>query len=157
MDNHTESQRKLNMSHIRSSSKSEEIVRHFLFSKGFRYRKNDKRYAGKPDIVLPKYKTIIFINGCFWHQHNGCKGATIPKTNVSYWENKLRNNCIRDKANIDILNKQKWNVIVIWECMLSHKKIEETLNNLILDIINSFPGVTNNENNRFTTECANFN
>ena len=130
MDNHTIEQRHLNMSHIRSVSKPEEIVRRYLFSQGFRYRKNDSRYAGKPDIVLPKYKTIVFVNGCFWHQHPGCSKAAIPKSNTEYWLPKLERNTARDKRNIEILENDGWRVLIIWECMLSKKKREQTLREL---------------------------
>lgn len=85
MDVHSKETRSYNMSRIRSTNtKPEEIVRKYLFSKGFRYRKNDKRYPGKPDIVLPKYKTIVFVNGCFWHGHTGCRYFVIPKTNTEF-------------------------------------------------------------------------
>lgn len=135
MDNHTKEQRHKNMSHIKSVSKPEEIVRSYLFSQGFRFRKNDSRFAGKPDIVLPKYKTIVFINGCFWHQHPGCKKATIPKTNIDYWIPKLRNNVNRDKQNIEKLTGEGWRVLIVWECMLVKKCREETLSNLKADIV----------------------
>ncbi len=127
MDNHTIEQRHQNMSHIRSTSKPEEIVRKYLFSEGFRYRKNDKRYAGKPDIVLPKYRTVIFVNGCFWHQHPGCVKAAIPKSNTDYWLPKLEKNRLRDKQVITALENEGWHVLVVWECMLSRKNRSETL------------------------------
>lgn len=118
MDNHTEEQRHFNMSRIKSNNtKPEEFVRKYLFAHGFRYRKNDKRYAGHPDIVLPKYKTIIFINGCFWHMHN-CKDFVLPKSNIEYWIPKLEHNRERDEANKRRLQTEGWNVIVIWECEL---------------------------------------
>ncbi|MBR3243952.1 MAG: DNA mismatch endonuclease Vsr [Parasporobacterium sp.] len=134
MDNHTKEQRHQNMSHIKSESKPEEIVRKYLFSHGFRYRKNDKRYAGTPDIVLPKYRTVIFVNGCFWHQHVDCPRASVPKTNTNYWIPKLKNNVLRDKNNKLILEKDGWKVLVVWECMLSKKIREETLTKLKKDI-----------------------
>jgi DNA mismatch endonuclease (patch repair protein) len=105
MDDLTTEQRHVNMSHIQSkNTKPEMIVRKYLFSKGFRYRVNDKRYPGHPDIVLPKYKTVIFINGCFWHQHPNCKYASIPKTNKEYWIPKLQKNVERDKLNYKIFS-----------------------------------------------------
>ena len=134
MDNHTVEQRHENMSRIRSVSKHEEIVRKYLFSQGFRYRKNDKRYKGRPDVVLPKYKTVVFVNGCFWHQHPGCSKAAIPKSNTDYWLPKLEKNVLRDQQNIDYLEKDGWNVLVVWECMLSKEKREETLQKLKEDI-----------------------
>lgn len=130
MDNHTVEQRHQNMVRIRSVSKPEEIVRKYLFSQGFRFRKNDKRYPGKPDVVLPRYKTIVFINGCFWHQHPNCPKAVLPKSNIDYWIPKLTRNVLRDKQNYEILKNGGWHVIVVWECMLSKLNREETLKNL---------------------------
>lgn len=134
MDNHSVEQRHYNMSRINSkNTKPEEIVRKFLFSHGFRYRKNDKRYPGHPDIVLPKYKTVIFVNGCFWHMHD-CNEFVLPKSNLDYWLPKLERNKQRDKENIDKLQALGWNVIVIWECEL---KVEGFLHALTDKIINS--------------------
>ncbi len=112
-------------------TKPEILVRKFLFSHGFRYRKNDKRYPGKPDIVLPKYKTIIFIHGCFWHGHN-CPAGKLPETNKSFWTKKIFGNIERDKRNKQELKKLGWNVITIWQCELKNTKIRiKTLNRLI--------------------------
>ena len=123
MDVLTPEQRHKNMSRIRGQdTKPEEIVRKYLFSKGFRYRKNDRRYPGKPDIVLPKYRAVIFINGCFWHQHAGCRYASIPKSRQDFWLPKLRGNVERDQQNIDALTKSGWRVIVVWECEIRLKK-----------------------------------
>ena len=127
MDNHTSEQRHRNMVNIKSVSSLEDKVRKYLFSKGFRYRKNDRRYPGHPDIILPKYHTVIFINGCFWHQHPGCSRATVPKTNLEYCETKLRRNKERDEENCRILKEKGWNVVVLWECELTNKRFEETL------------------------------
>lgn len=114
------------MSHIRSKeTKPEDVVRKFLFSNGFRYRKNDKRYPGKPDIVLPKYKTIIFVHGCFWHQHPGCKAARIPDTNSDYWRDKFMRNIARDKKDQQRLKDLGWRVIVVWECEILNKSKRE--------------------------------
>jgi DNA mismatch endonuclease (patch repair protein) len=99
-------------------TKPEIAVRKFLFSKGFRYRKNVKSLPGKPDIVLPKYKTIIFINGCFWHGHE-CKAAKLPETRKEFWLNKIESNIIRDKKNILELKKTGWHTIVIWQCEIN--------------------------------------
>ena len=122
----TKKQRHYNMSRICSkNTKPEEIVRKYLFSKGFRYRKNDARYPGKPDIVLPKYKTIIFINGCFWHQHPGCKVARIPDTNSEFWKNKFKKNIARDAKEKRELEEAGWKVIILWECEISTKKKRE--------------------------------
>ena len=114
------------MSRIRSkNTKPEEMVRKYLFSKGFRYRKNDARYPGKPDIVLPKYKTVILIHGCFWHQHPGCKAARIPDTNSEFWKNKFEKNIARDAKEKRELEEAGWIVIILWECEISTKKKRE--------------------------------
>ena len=103
-DVHTPKQRSYNMSRIRGKdTKPEELVRKYLFSQGFRYRKNDARLPGKPDIVLPKYKTVIFVNGCFWHAHEGCKYFVWPKNNSDFWKKKIEGNILRDKNNLYIL------------------------------------------------------
>ena len=136
MDNHDKATRSYNMSRIRSTNtKPEELVRKYLFSMGLRYRKNDKRYCGKPDIVLPKYKTIIFVNGCFWHGHEGCRYFVMPKSNLEYWNNKIRRNIERDKQSIEKLRTEGWKVIVVWECELKKNKKAETLLNLYKSII----------------------
>ena len=109
-------------------TKPEMIVRKYLFSKGLRYRLHDKKLPGSPDIVLPKYKTVIFVNGCFWHGHEGCKNYRLPKSNEFYWEQKIRRNKARDIANEFVLQSQGWNVINIWECEI--KNIKERLTNL---------------------------
>ena len=122
----TKEQRHYNMSRIRSkNTKPEEMVRKYLFSQGFRYRKNDPRYPGKPDIVLPKYKTIVFIHGCFWHQHPGCKAARIPDTNSFFWQEKFKKNILRDAEEQRELEEMGWHVIVLWECEISSKKKRE--------------------------------
>ena len=100
----------------------EVLVRKFLFRKGFRYRKNDKRYPGTPDIVLPKYKTVIFVHGCFWHGHN-CRAGKLPETRKEFWQNKIDTNIARDKKNRQDLEKLGWKVLVIWQCELKNKKI----------------------------------
>ena len=109
------------MSRIRSTnSKPEEIVRKYLFSKGFRYRKNVNKLPGCPDIVLPKYKTVIFVNGCFWHKHD-CPRFVWPSSNQEYWKPKILRNVERDKNNCRELSSMGWNVITIWECELKKK------------------------------------
>lgn len=136
MDKFSESKRSEIMSQVKGkNTKPEEVVRKFLFSKGFRYRKNDRRYPGKPDIVLPKYKTIIFVNGCFWHQHAGCKSATLPETNYSYWKEKLQRNVARDKIQIAKLKDMGWYVIVLWECEISSKEKREIRLRRLIDEI----------------------
>lgn len=110
------------MSKVRQKDTPQEMaVRKFLFSKGLRFRKNYKKLPGSPDIVLPKYKTAIFVHGCFWHRHN-CKYATLPKSNVDFWQNKFCNNIKRDKRNIRDLKKLGYRVIILWQCNLSNPK-----------------------------------
>ena len=134
MDNHTKSQRSYNMSRIRSTnSKPEEVVRKYLFSQGFRYRKNDKRYPGKPDIVLPKYKTVIFVHGCFWHMHD-CGRFVWPSSNVEYWEKKIYRNVDRDKERTEKLQADGWKVLTVWECELNKKNRDQTLIRLVSEI-----------------------
>lgn len=112
--------RSWNMSRIRSKDTAAEVkVRKYLFSQGFRYRKNVMQLPGKPDIVLPKYKTVIFVHGCFWHRHEGCKRAAIPKTRQEYWLPKLERNIMNDKKHAGELASAGWKVIVIWECEIA--------------------------------------
>ncbi len=133
-DNHTKEQRSYNMSRIRSKNNApEEKVRKFLFSKGFRYRKNDKKLPGCPDIVLPKYKTVIFVNGCFWHKHN-CKRFVWPASNEEYWKNKILRNVERDELNIKELKELGWKVLVVWECELKKTTIDKRLETLVDEI-----------------------
>lgn len=136
-DMFTKEKRSEIMSRITSKdTKYEVMVRKWLFSHGFRYRKNDKRYPGKPDIVLPKYKTAIFINGCFWHGHENCKFFRLPKSRPEYWHEKLKRNTIRDKENIKKLNELGFHVIIVWECELK-KNPELRLDLLIKEINNN--------------------
>ena len=133
-DNHSKEVRSMNMSRIRSTnSKPEEIVRKYLFSKGFRYRKNVKKLPGCPDIVLPKYKTVIFVNGCFWHKHD-CPRFVWPSSNQEYWKPKILRNVERGKNNCRELSSMGWNVITIWECELKKKDFEGTMERVILQI-----------------------
>lgn len=133
-DTKTPAERSENMSRIRSANtKPEEIVRKYLFSHGFRYRKNDKRYPGKPDIVLPKYHTIIFVNGCFWHMH-GCSRSRLPRSNQEYWKPKIERNIQRDAENQQKLEADGWKAIVVWECELKKRTAEERLSRLCDEI-----------------------
>lgn len=133
-DTKTPAERSENMSRIRSTNtKPEEIVRKYLFSHGFRYRKNDKRYPGKPDIVLPKYRTIIFVNGCFWHMH-GCSRSRLPRSNQDYWKPKIERNILRDAENQQKLEANGWKVVVVWECELKKRIAEERLSRLCDEI-----------------------
>jgi len=127
--------RSWNMSRVRYANTSIEVkARKFLFSKGFRFRKNDKRYPGKPDIVLPKYKTVIFVHGCFWHRHEGCKDTTTPKTRTEFWEEKFRKNVENDKLHMELLKDDGWKVIVIWECEIE-KDFDNTMNRVVRQIL----------------------
>ena len=106
MDVHDKKTRSYNMSRIKGkNTKPEEIVRKYLFSKGFRYRKNEKKLPGTPDIVLPKYKTVIFVNGCFWHGHQDCRYFVVPKTNTDFWLDKINTNIERDKRKQEVLKE----------------------------------------------------
>ena len=111
--------RSFNMSRIRSKdSKPEMIVRRYLFQNGFRFRLHVKSLPGKPDLVLKKYRTVIFIHGCFWHGHEGCKYFVVPKTRTEWWLNKIGTNKKKDKINSDQLRQDGWSVYEIWECEL---------------------------------------
>jgi DNA mismatch endonuclease, patch repair protein len=137
-DNHSEKVRSYNMSRIRSEgNRPEETVRKYLFSRKLRYRKNDRRYPGCPDIILPKYKTAIFVNGCFWHMHEGCSRAVLPKTNTEYWIPKLMGNRDRDKLYLSQLEKTGWKVIIVWECELKKDRVKDRLNRLYEEITQS--------------------
>ena len=123
-------------SHIMASIKGkntqpEITVRKFLFLHGFRYRLHVKDLPGKPDIVLPKYNTVIFVHGCFWHGHANCKYFVAPKTRVKWWKEKIENNKLRDKKNETLLKKMGWHVLVIFECQLTKKKMELLIKNIL--------------------------
>lgn len=119
MDVHDKKTRSYNMSQIKGKdTKPEEMVRKYLFAQGFRFRKNDKKLPGTPDIVLPKYKTVIFVNGCFWHGHEGCKYFVWPKSNPDFWKTKIETNISRDLKKIELLQSKGWRVITVWECEL---------------------------------------
>ena len=118
-------------------TKIEILVRKYLFSQGFRYRKNVESLPGKPDIVLPKYRTVIFVNGCFWHRHQGCKYCYTPKTRIDFWESKFQKNIANDKEHVDALHNLGWHVITVWECELKKEKAEQTLQT-VADTIRSY-------------------
>lgn len=131
-DTLTTEQRHRCMSHIRSkNTKPEVLVRKELFRRGYRYRINVSELPGKPDIVLPKYKTAIFVNGCFWHGHEGCKRFVLPKSNREYWESKIFRNQQRDKEIIFKLQQAGWGVIIVWECELSKPQLQKAVNKII--------------------------
>jgi DNA mismatch endonuclease (patch repair protein) len=127
-DVHDKATRSYNMSRIKGKdTKPEMIVRRFLHSHGFRYRLHVKDLPGKPDIVLPKYKTVIFVHGCFWHGHEGCKYFVVPKTRTEWWLEKIGRNTENDKKAINAVQKLGWRVIMLWECGLKPALIQETL------------------------------
>lgn len=127
-DHLTPVQRHLCMSHIQSRDTKPELrVRHWLWSHGYRYRLNVKGVPGKPDIVMRRYRTAIFVNGCFWHGHEECEKFKMPKTNVEFWEAKIRRNRERDSQNYRILEENGWQVLVLWECELTKKSLEATM------------------------------
>jgi len=137
MDRITKEQRSENMRRIHAKDTGpEKIVRSDLFKHGFRYRIADSRYPGHPDIVLPKYRTVIFVHGCFWHQHPGCKKASIPKSNQEFWITKLQRNVERDQEQAEALEALGWRVLVVWECELIKSRREETLEKLRKEIVN---------------------
>ena len=127
-DVHSPETRSFNMSQIKGkNTKPEEQVRKYLFSRGYRYRKNVSNLPGKPDIVLPKYKTCIFVNGCFWHKHEGCKYFVWPKNNAEFWKKKITGNVERDLRQQNELRSLGWNVVVLWECELKKERFNETM------------------------------
>ena len=135
----TPEQRSRCMAAIKSkNTKPEMIVRKYLFSKGLRFRVHVKKLAGSPDIVLPKYKTVIFVNGCFWHGHDGCKYSHLPKSNEFFWSQKIRRNKARDIANDYVLQTLGWRVLRVWECDLrKHKEREKLLDSVYSKIIST--------------------
>lgn len=137
-DVHSPKTRSFNMSRIHGkNTKPEEKVRKYLFSKGFRYRKNDKKLPGTPDIVLPKYHSVVFVNGCFWHMHKDCKYFVWPKSNVDFWRDKLIANVNRDYKQHRQLQELGWNVIVVWECELKKDKFSDTMQRVVSSIRNN--------------------
>uniref|UniRef100_A0AAU6WM71 Very short patch repair endonuclease n=1 Tax=Chryseobacterium endophyticum TaxID=1854762 RepID=A0AAU6WM71_9FLAO len=135
-DVHSNEVRSYNMSQIKGkNTKPEILVRKFLFAKGLRYKLHDSKLPGKPDLVFPKYKTIIFIHGCFWHGHEGCKYFVIPKTRTEWWSAKIDKNKEKDMDSIKKLEDDGWRIFVVWECNLKSNKREEVLNDLYNKII----------------------
>lgn len=138
MDVHDKATRSYNMSQIKGkNTKPEILVRKYLFSNGFRYRLNVKTLPGTPDIVLKKYKTAIFVNGCFWHGHEGCKYFVWPKNNSEFWKKKITDNITRDQRNLQLLQDAGWQILIIWECELKKDSISDTLNTLKEKILES--------------------
>ena len=135
MDVHSKEQRSYNMSRIKGKdTKPEMLVRKFLFSKGFRYRLHVKDLPGKPDIVLPKYKTVIFVHGCFWHGHEGCKYFVMPKTRTEWWAEKIAKNILNDRKYDLLLAEQGWKVLYVRECELKKDKMKECLEALCIEL-----------------------
>lgn len=136
VDVHCPEVRSFNMSRIKSkNTKPEIIVRKYLHSKGMRFRLHSSKLPGKPDIVLPKYNTVVQVRGCFWHKHEGCKYFVIPKTRTEWWKDKINKNSLKDKENKKKLKKMGWETIVVWECELKGKKKEDTLSSIYERII----------------------
>ena len=132
----TPKQRHLNMAAIHSSStKPEQKLRYTLWHQGFRYRVNDKRLPGKPDLVLPKYHTVVFVHGCFWHGHKDCKYYTVPKTNTEFWMAKVARNQERDQEVWRKLEAKGWSVIIVWECQLKKANLDETVDRVAGEIV----------------------
>ena len=145
----TEEERSIRMSHIHSAStKPEQVLRKALWRRGFRYRVNDKHLPGSPDIVLPKYRTVIFVHGCFWHGHKGCPNYTVPKTNTDFWTSKIARNQQRDQDTWRQLEAKGWFVIVVWECELKKAKLEETVANVAATIIQNGENLRSDQDNR---------
>ncbi len=135
MDVHNKEIRSYNMSRIKGKkTKPEEVVAKYLFANGFRYRRNVKGLPGTPDIVLKKYRTVIFANGCFWHCHEGCKWFVLPETNAEFWKKKFDCNRERDKQNYKKLQDDGWNVIIVWECEIRHSDRKMRLETLVEEI-----------------------
>lgn len=139
-DNHDKATRSYNMSRIRAkNTRPELLVRKAIFAKGFRYRLHDKDLPGKPDLVLLKYKTVIFIHGCFWHGHPGCRKAVMPKSNTDYWQPKILRNRSRDEKHTEELKKAGWQIIVLWECALHKNNIDAAIAEVIAQLLKNQP------------------
>ena len=144
-DTFTKQQRHDCMSHIRSkNTKPEIMLRKSLFAKGFRYRINNKKLPGTPDIVLTKYRTVIFVNGCFWHGHRNCKKYTVPKTNTDFWKRKVKRNKARDEKVMRELEILGWNIIVVWECQLQKSELTKTVSKVNKELVRNHVQYCNN-------------
>lgn len=137
-DVHSKEIRSFNMSRIKGKdTKPEMLVRKFLFSNGIRYRLHDKRLPGKPDMVFPKYKKVVFIHGCFWHGHENCKYFVVPKTRTEWWLNKINSNKKKDTESVYALKKLGWKVLTIWECELKSNNKDKKLKSIIREFKNN--------------------
>ena len=135
-DTLTPYQRHINMAHIRSSdTRPEVILRTLLWRRGYRYRVNDNRLPGKPDVVFPKYRSVVFVHGCFWHGHNNCRSNHIPETNKDYWMAKIARNQERDQEVWRKLEAKGWSVIIVWECQLKKANLDATVARVAEEIV----------------------
>lgn len=136
-DVHNKATRSYNMSQIKSkNTKPEMLVRKYIFSNGFRYKLHDKKLPGKPDIVFPKIRSVIFIHGCFWHGHENCKYFIVPKTRTDWWLSKINRNKQNDVENLFRLKNEGWEVFTIFECELKEEKLDKTLKNILVQLKN---------------------
>ena len=124
------------MSRVRNKDGPLEVrVRKYLFSKGFRYRKNSRRLVGKPDIVLPKYGTVVFIHGCFWHKHGECRRSALPVSNHDFWKAKIERNVLRDRKVTEKLQTDGWRVLTVWQCEIRNQRVSlDRLEKLLREI-----------------------
>jgi DNA mismatch endonuclease, patch repair protein len=137
-DVHSKETRSFNMSRIKGKdTKPEMMVRKFLFANGIRYRLHDKKLPGKPDLVFPKYRKVVFVHGCFWHGHEGCKYFVVPKTRTEWWLNKINANKNKDAESLCALREQDWEVIMVWECELKGYRKDLKLNTLLTEFKNN--------------------
>jgi len=135
-DVHTPQQRSYNMQQIKGkNTKPEMLVRTFLHANGYRYKLHDKKLPGRPDIVLPKYRTVIFVHGCFWHGHANCRYFVVPKTRTQWWTDKINRNKANDEKALKALKKDGWKILNIWECDLKKDKFEKTMNRVIQKLL----------------------
>ena len=137
-DIHDRETRSYNMSQIKcKDTKPEVLVRKYLYAKGLRFRLHNRNLPGKPDLTLPKYRSVIFVNGCFWHGHNGCKFFKLPGTKSEWWKEKIENTIHRDKTTELKLKELGWRVIVIWECELKSTNLDSTMKRIYNNITNT--------------------
>ena len=132
MDIYSREKRSDIMARVKATDSTPELtVRRLLHNLGYRYRLHRNNLPGKPDIVLPKHKSVIFVHGCFWHHHKGCKKSKLPKTNANFWRKKILDNVARDKRTILELKKTGWKVLVLWECHVRSSKLQERISHFL--------------------------